>query len=64
MKKFRLLVMAMLAVAMSSCSEKLVQRDYHVCAFIWPSMVLIRLYTTGIGLTIIHILKAHLMTVS
>lgn len=37
MKKFRLLVLAMLAVAMSSCSEKLVQRDYHVCAFIWPS---------------------------
>lgn len=37
MKKFRLLVLAVLAVAMSSCSEKLVQRDYHVCAFIWPS---------------------------
>ena len=37
MKKFRLLVLAMLAVAVSSCCERPVQRNYHVCAFIWPS---------------------------
>ncbi len=37
MKKFRLLILSMLAVAVSSCCDRPVRKDYHVCAFIWPS---------------------------
>lgn len=37
MKNIKIYMFAVLAVLLAACCEKPVEREYHVCAFIWPS---------------------------
>ena len=37
MKNIKFYLFAAFAVLLTACCEKSIERDYHVCAFIWPS---------------------------